>query len=65
MPQTEQLQPQINVGRDSNQAPNGSIKTENSGNGNNNKLLWWMLGIVGTVVATVIGAKLLNIFNLQ
>lgn len=55
---------QINVGRDWNQAPNGSIKTEHSGDGKN-KLLWWVLGIVGSVAAAVIGAKLLNIFNLQ
>lgn len=61
----EQSQPQINVGRDWNQAPNGSIKTENSGDGNKNKLLWWVLRIVGTVAAAVIGAKLLNVFNLQ
>lgn len=61
----EQSQPQIKVGRDWNQAPNGSIKTENSNNGDKNKLLWWILGIIGAVTATVIGAKLLNIFNLQ
>ncbi len=57
----EQSQPQINVGRDWNQAPNGSIKTENSNDGEKNKLLWWVLRIVGTIVATVIGAKLLEL----
>ena len=61
----DQSQPQINVGRDWNQALNGSIKIENSSDGNKNKLLWWVLGIIGTIAATVIGAKLLNIYNLQ
>lgn len=56
---------QINIGRDWNQAPNGSIKTTTHNKGGKNNLIWWILGIVGTIIATVIGKALLKSLNIK